>query len=73
MAEPVNIVLTLLRELRAEIDRLDDQRRTLETRFESIRMAVNGESFMGRVTAGEMEEQIAAIRERLDALEAQRS
>lgn len=70
MADPENLVLVLMRELRAERDRQDEERRALERRFESVRQAVQGESFLGRCLAAEIEDQLAAIRERLNTLEA---
>lgn len=72
MAEPDNLVLSILRELRSEIDRLDDQRKVLERRFDSIRLAVEGESFMGRCTAAEIEERLDIIDSRLTQLEEDR-
>jgi hypothetical protein len=55
MAEPDNLILALLRELRAELDRQDKARRALETRFDNLRQAVNGESVLGRYAAAEVE------------------
>src|SRR3954451_14919353 len=36
MAEPDNLILALLRELRAELDRQDKVRRALEARFDNL-------------------------------------
>ncbi len=47
MAEPRNLTLALLRELRAELDRQDQARRALENRFDNLRQAVTGESVLG--------------------------
>ena len=69
MAEPDNLVLVLLRELRAELERQDQARQLLERRVESLRQALQGESVLGRYAAAEVEDQLAAIRTRLDALE----
>lgn len=65
MAEPDNLVLALLREIRAELDRQDAARKALEGRFESIRQAVQGESFLGHCAAAEVEERLTAIEARL--------
>ena len=69
MAEPDNLTLILLRELRAELERQDEARQALEKRFDNLRQAVLGESVLGRYAAAEVEEQLAAVRTRLDVLE----
>lgn len=48
----------------------DDRFRSVEKRLDSQSQAITGESVMGRYTVAEVEEQLAAIRERLDGLEA---
>ena len=65
MAEPTNLVLMLLNEFRAELKRQDEARETLERRFNGIRQAVEGESFLGRCTAAEVEQRLVAIETRL--------
>lgn len=70
MDGPDNIVLVQLRVLREEVARLEGTQDALTKRFDAIRQAVEGESFMGRVTAAEIEQQLIRIGERLDALEA---
>lgn len=81
MAEPDNLVLTLLREIRNDMKagfedvarRFEDVNRRLDghdKRFEAIRQAINGESVLGRYAASEVDERLAAIEKRLDAIEA---
>lgn len=81
MAEPDNLVLTLLREIRNDMKagfdevarRFDDVDRRLDghdKRFETLRQAINGESVLGRYAASEVDERLAAIEKRLDAIEA---
>ena len=72
MAEPENLTLALLRELRTELDRQDKARLTLERRFNNLRQAVNGESVLGRYAAAEVEERLEQLEKRLEALEQQR-
>jgi hypothetical protein len=68
MSEPDNLVLTLLRELRNDMNagfagvnrRLDDH----DKRFEALRQAINGESVLGRYAASEGDERLAAIEQR---------
>jgi archaellum component FlaC len=69
MAEPDNVVLAQLRGVRQELAKLARDHEILLDRFRSIQLSVQGESFMGRVTAGDIEEQLTAVRARLDALE----
>ncbi|HEX8166041.1 MAG TPA: hypothetical protein VF601_09670 [Beijerinckiaceae bacterium] len=69
MAEPDNLILALLRELRAELDRQDKARRALEARFDNLRQAVNGEAVLGRYAAAEVEGRLEEIEKRLAALE----
>jgi hypothetical protein len=80
MAEPDNLVLSLLRELRnrmeARFDRVDaklvehDQKFVaIEKKIESVKQAAFGESVLGRYAAAEVEERLAAIERRLEALE----
>jgi polyhydroxyalkanoate synthesis regulator phasin len=72
MAEPDNLTLALLRELRAELERQDQARRALERRFDHLREAVTGESVLGRYAAAEVEERLEGIERRLAALEKRR-
>ncbi|MBV9078032.1 MAG: hypothetical protein JO048_11165 [Methylobacteriaceae bacterium] len=75
MAEPDNLVLVHLRELRADLDRLteavDRRFERIENRLESVRAAAFGESVLGRYAAAEVEDKLQAIERRLLALEAQ--
>ena len=72
MDEPDNIVLVQLRVLREEVAKLESAQDALTKRFDAIRQAVEGESFMGRVTAAEIEQQLIQMTQRLDMLEAER-
>ena len=80
MAEPTDMILPLLREMRTEmkdrfdnIDRKlaqhDEQFEKIERRFGNIREAINGESVLGRYAAAEVEERLEAIEKRLATLE----
>ncbi|SDN07071.1 hypothetical protein SAMN05216360_105272 [Methylobacterium phyllostachyos] len=80
MAEPQDMIVPLLREIRAEMsagfERVDRKLEEhdarfdkLERRFDNLREAVNGESVLGRYAAAEVEERLEAIERRLAALE----
>ncbi|GJE69751.1 hypothetical protein [Methylorubrum podarium] len=79
MADPQDMILPLLRELRTEVqsgfNRMDrkfaehDARfDKLEKRFDNLRQAMNGESVLGRYAAAEVEQRLEAIEKRLEAL-----
>lgn len=79
MADPPDMILPLLREMRAEMqggfDRMDrkfaehDARfDKLERRFDNIRQAVNGESILGRYATAEVEQRLRAIEKRLEQI-----
>jgi polyhydroxyalkanoate synthesis regulator phasin len=70
MAEPENLTLALLRELRSELDRQDKARKALERRFDNLRQAVLGESVLGRYAAAEVEQRLERLEQRLAALDA---
>jgi polyhydroxyalkanoate synthesis regulator phasin len=72
MAEPENMTIALLRELRAELDRQDKARAALERRFDNLRQAVTGESVLGRYAAAEVEERLTEVERRLQQLESSR-
>lgn len=46
--------------------------RNIERRLDSQSQAITGESVMGRYTVAEVEAELIAIRERLDAIESRR-
>jgi hypothetical protein len=80
MADPDNHTLRLPRELRDAIASLDNKITSLDNkvdrnheevreRFDSLRKLMAGESVLGRYATAEFEERIAAIEERLLALE----
>jgi len=74
MVEPQDMILPLLREMRAKLRegfegiraRFDRQ----DARFDNLREAVNGESGLGRYAAAEVEERPEAVEKRLAELEA---
>ncbi len=80
MADPQDMILPLLREMRAEMkasfDRIDQKLDSHsarfdkpERRFENLREAVNGESMLGRYAAAGVEERLEAIERRPASLE----
>ena len=80
MAEPQDMILPLLREIRSEMkdgfsevhrkfDAVDARFDRLEKRFDNLREAVNGESVLGRYAAAEVEGRLEAIEKRLASLE----
>ncbi|MCJ2129982.1 hypothetical protein [Methylobacterium sp. E-045] len=80
MAEPQDMIVPLLQEMRVEMkqgfseirskfDAVDARFDRLEKRFDNIREAVNGESVFGRYAAAEVEERLEAIEKRLASLE----
>ena len=80
MAEPTDMILPLLQEMRAEMkngfsearrqfEAVDARFDRLEKRFDNLREAVNGESVLGRYAAAEVEERLGAIEKRLSTLE----
>lgn len=75
MAEPNDLILPLLREMRAESASFREEMRSemadLKKRLENVRQAAFGESVLGRYAAAEVEERIEAIEKRLAALEGQ--
>lgn len=77
MADPQDMILPLLREMRTEMkggfDRIDGKLAEhdarfdkLERRFDNLRQAVNGESVLGRYAAAEVEGRLEAIEKRLE-------
>jgi hypothetical protein len=79
MAEPENMILPMLRDIRADMNKRFDevgrQFRNVEQRFDrlekrldNVRQAAVGESVLGRYAAAEVEERLEQI-ERLGALE----
>jgi tetrahydromethanopterin S-methyltransferase subunit G len=73
MAEPDNMILPLLREIRAEIngrfDSQDQRFERIEKRLDAMHRAINGESVLGRYAAAEVDERLDDIEKRLAALE----
>ena len=69
MSEPDNLVLRHLRDLRSDMEGAELRFRAVERRLNGMQQAIIGESAMGRYTVAEVEEQLTAIRDRLDALE----
>ncbi|MGU3468683.1 hypothetical protein ACLBXO_27935 [Methylobacterium sp. C33D] len=80
MAEPQDMIVPLLREMRTEMQtNFADVRQQFEAvnarfdkferRFDNLREAVNGELVLGRYAAAEVEGRLDAIEKRLAALE----
>ena len=80
MAEPNNLVLPLLREIRADMTGMRGEMAAgfravesgiadLEKRIDSVKQAAFGESVLGRYAAAEVEDRLAEIERRLAALE----
>jgi len=77
MAEPDNLVLTLLRELRQDLNaRFDAMDNKFEARFdkqdrklEAIREALKSEIILGRYVVNGVDDRLDAIEKRLKALE----
>ena len=76
MAEPDNLVLVLLRDMRAEMntrfDQADARAERMEKKLEAVRQAAFGESLMARYTVAEVEERLQAIEKRLERIETER-
>jgi hypothetical protein len=83
MAEPDNMVLILLREIRAEMnerfsrmdgrfDGMDARFETLESKIDSVKQAAFGESVLGRYAVAEVEERLESMERRIRALEEER-
>ena len=82
MADPADMILPLLKEMRAEIggrfdgvegrlDRIEQRIRKREEARVSFRQVLAGDSLMSKLLAGEFEERIEAIEQRLRELEEQ--
>lgn len=80
MAEPENFVVTLLREMRREMndrfDAIDKRFENVGARFseqdkklESIRQALKAETILGRYAVADVDDRLEAIEKRLDTLE----
>jgi polyhydroxyalkanoate synthesis regulator phasin len=76
MAEPENMILRQLRDMRTSIDRnaeaTTERFDRIDKRLDNIRQAITGESVLGRYAAAEVEERLAAIEKRLSDLEQHR-
>jgi len=76
MSEPENMILVLLRDMRAEMnqrfDAVESRFEPLEKQMETVRQAYNGESVLGRYVAAAVEKRLEAIEKRLTSLEKQR-
>jgi polyhydroxyalkanoate synthesis regulator phasin len=76
MSEPDNLVLQLLREIRAEqklhtkkFDGVEQAIRDANKRIDNLRNAMTGESVLGRYAVAEVEERLEALEKRLDRIE----
>jgi hypothetical protein len=73
MADPENHTLHLLREIRSDIDKLENKVdrgfERINKRMDSLQQAMTGESVLGRYAVAEVEDRLAAIETRLRAIE----
>ena len=80
MAEPVDMIVPLLKEMRAETSenfaKVDARFVAIERRFDKMdeslvtfRHALSGDSLLGRIFTGELEERLEIIERRLNELE----
>jgi chaperonin cofactor prefoldin len=87
MAEPDNFILTLLREIRAEMNQrfqgletgmnarfnsVDEQLDRVDKRIDSVKQAAFGESVLGRYAVAEVEDRLEKMEKRLRTLEEER-
>ena len=73
MADPDNLILVKLRELRAELARQDQRLQGFAKRQTDMSRALEGETILARYAVAEVEERLQAIEARLDRLESSRS
>lgn len=73
MSEPDNFILKPLREIRDEIQQgaLENRQRFdgLDSKIESLKQAMHGESVLGRYATAEFDDRLDAIEKRLAILE----
>ena len=80
MAEPDNLVLTLLREMRramddrfdqvdVRFDQVDERFAEQSKKIESIRQALQSETILGRYAVNGVDDRLDAIEKRLDMIE----
>ena len=73
MSEPDNFILKLLREIRTEMnqrfDATDKRFDGLDSKIESLKQAMHGESVLGRYATAEFDDRLDAIEKRLAILE----
>lgn len=83
MAEPDDMILPLLREMRAEIaagraenierfDLMDRRVQKMEGQLESFRHALTADTLMSKLVTGEFEERIDALEKKVRELESHR-
>jgi hypothetical protein len=83
MAEPIDMVLPMLRDMRAEnearhgevlarFDRVEQRLKKLEDAQVSFKQALTADSLLSRLVTGEFEERIEALEARIRELEARR-
>ena len=73
MAEPGDMIVPMLREIRAEIAEFRKETNERLTKLEAgqrnLRSAVAGESVLGRMLVGEFEERIETLESKVEKLE----
>lgn len=76
MAEPQDMIVPMLREIRAEMerrfDRIEGRLDAVDSGQKSIRHALAADTVFGRMLVGEYEERIAALENKVKLLEGQR-
>ena len=81
MAEPADMIVPLLREMRAEnkalhgatgarLDIIDRRLKSLEAAQISFKQALTGDSLLSKLVTGEFEERIEALERKVKELEA---
>ena len=74
MAEPKDMILPLLREMRAEMnsgfDRVGTRLEALEKAQNSFRQAITADSLLSKLVTGEFEERIEVLERHVKAIEA---
>jgi hypothetical protein len=80
MAEPVDLTVPMLREMRARMDKSFDEVKAMiaaldrrmgakESRQDSFRSALSADSLLSKLVAGEFEERIGALERKVRELE----
>jgi hypothetical protein len=72
MAEPKDLIVPMLREMRAEMrerfDGVDRRLESIESTQRNFRQALSADSMMSKLVTGDFEERIQALEAKVDAL-----